>query len=96
MSSETNSLPGELRLLAVHAHPDDEASKGAATMASYAAQGARVMVATCTGGERGDVLNPAAADVPAAKRDLAGLRRTEMAASPAARASRRLLRAATA
>ena len=47
-----------LRLLAVHAHPDDESSKGAATMAKYVAEGAQVLVATCTGGERGDVLNP--------------------------------------
>ena len=39
-----------LRLLAVHAHPDDESSKGAATMAKYVAEGARVLVATCTGG----------------------------------------------
>ncbi|MEU7635820.1 mycothiol conjugate amidase Mca [Streptomyces sp. NPDC039016] len=47
------------RLLAVHAHPDDESSKGAATMAKYAAEGTDVLVATCTGGERGSVLNPA-------------------------------------
>jgi mycothiol S-conjugate amidase len=47
-----------LRLLAVHAHPDDESSKGAATLAHYAAAGVRVMVVTCTGGERGDVINP--------------------------------------
>ena len=46
-----------LRLLHVHAHPDDESSKGAATLAMYAATGHRVMVATCTGGERGDILN---------------------------------------
>ena len=48
----------QLRLMAVHAHPDDESSKGAATMARYVAEGARVLVATCTGGERGSVLNP--------------------------------------
>src|SRR6476469_5809974 len=47
--------PDQLRLLAVHAHPDDESSKGAATMAKYVAEGARVLVATCTGGERGSV-----------------------------------------
>ncbi|HVE26799.1 MAG TPA: mycothiol conjugate amidase Mca [Sporichthya sp.] len=47
-----------LRLMAVHAHPDDESSKGAATMAMYVAAGVEVMVVTCTGGERGDVLNP--------------------------------------
>ncbi|WP_066583325.1 mycothiol conjugate amidase Mca [Corynebacterium provencense] len=47
-----------LRLLAVHAHPDDESSKGAATMARYADEGVRVKVLTCTGGERGSILNP--------------------------------------
>ncbi len=47
----------DLRLLHVHAHPDDESSKGAATTAKYVAEGVQVMVATCTGGERGSVLN---------------------------------------
>ena len=49
----------QLRLMAVHAHPDDESSKGAATMARYADEGVRVLVVTLTGGERGDILNPA-------------------------------------
>ncbi|HEY7052246.1 MAG TPA: PIG-L family deacetylase, partial [Mycobacterium sp.] len=49
----------ELRMLAVHAHPDDESSKGAATAARYAAEGHRVLVVTLTGGERGSILNPA-------------------------------------
>ena len=53
---ETNPVT-PLRLMAVHAHPDDEASKGAATTAKYVAEGVEVMVVTCTGGERGDVLN---------------------------------------
>ncbi|MGW4482758.1 mycothiol conjugate amidase Mca [Amycolatopsis sp. NPDC004368] len=69
-----------LRLLAVHAHPDDESSKGAATLARYAAEGVDVLVATCTGGERGDVLNPAA-DTPEVRRDLPAVRRREMAAA---------------
>lgn len=47
-----------LRLLHVHAHPDDESSKGAASTAKYVAEGVAVKVATCTGGERGSVLNP--------------------------------------
>ena len=38
-----------LRLMAVHAHPDDESSKGAATLARYAAAGHRVLVVTLTG-----------------------------------------------
>ncbi|HEY5454007.1 MAG TPA: PIG-L family deacetylase, partial [Acidothermaceae bacterium] len=48
-----------LRLMAVHAHPDDESSKGAATMARYVAEGVDVLVVTLTGGERGSILNPA-------------------------------------
>ncbi len=67
-----------LRLMAVHAHPDDESSKGGATTARYAAEGVDVMVVTCTGGERGDVLNAAAqADVD--ERGLRLVRRDEMA-----------------
>ena len=42
----------------VHAHPDDESSKGAASTARYVAEGVDVHVVTCTGGERGSVLNP--------------------------------------
>ncbi|MFI0737184.1 mycothiol conjugate amidase Mca [Streptomyces sp. NPDC021100] len=48
----------QLRMMAVHAHPDDESSKGAATMAKYVSEGVDVLVATCTGGERGSILNP--------------------------------------
>lgn len=70
-----------LRLLAVHAHPDDESSKGAAMMAAYAEAGAEVMVATATGGEEGDMLNPAAAVNLQTARDLTGVRRLEMAAA---------------
>jgi mycothiol S-conjugate amidase len=65
--------------MAVHAHPDDESSKGAATMARYVAQGVDVLVVTCTGGERGDVLNPALKDDPDVLRDIAEYRRHEMA-----------------
>ena len=39
MNTSKSPAGGKLRLLAVHAHPDDEASKGAAMMASYAAAG---------------------------------------------------------
>ncbi|MBO3752290.1 mycothiol conjugate amidase Mca [Streptosporangiaceae bacterium NEAU-GS5] len=66
-----------LRLLAVHAHPDDESSKGAATMARYAAEGVEVMVATCTGGERGSILNPKM-DRPEILANMAEVRRLEM------------------
>ena len=67
-----------LRLMAVHAHPDDESSKGAATMAKYAAEGVEVLVVTCTGGERGDILNPAM-DRPEIKADIGKVRQEEMA-----------------
>lgn len=67
------------RLMAVHAHPDDESSKGAAMMAAYAAAGAQVLVATATGGEAGGLLNPAAGDDWQTTRDLTGVRRKEMA-----------------
>jgi len=73
-----------LRLMAVHAHPDDEASKGAATMAKYAADGVEVMIVTCTGGERGSILNPQLENAPAVLRDIAHYRRQEMANAAAA------------
>ncbi len=65
-----------LRLMAVHAHPDDESSKGAASLAKYSAEGAGVVVVSCTGGERGDILNPKL-DVEGV--DIPSLRITEMA-----------------
>lgn len=68
-----------LRLIAVHAHPDDESSKGAATYAHYLDQGVEVLIVSCTGGERGDVLNELVSRDPKSRRDLAGLRRDEMA-----------------
>lgn len=51
-----------LCLMSVHAHPDDEASKGAATVARYVAEGARAVLVCCTGGEEGDLHNPALAE----------------------------------
>jgi mycothiol S-conjugate amidase len=68
-----------LRLMCVHAHPDDESSKGAATMARYLKDGVQVMVVSCTGGERGDVLNPRLQQSPEVARDIAEVRRREMA-----------------
>ena len=67
------------RLLAVHAHPDDESSKGAATYAHYRSIGTEVLVISCTGGERGDIQNEALEPKAMANRDMAGLRRIEMA-----------------
>ncbi|WP_349897466.1 mycothiol conjugate amidase Mca [Parafrigoribacterium soli] len=72
-----------LRLLAVHAHPDDESSKGAGSYAYYRSIGVEVLVVSCTGGERGDVQNEALAERAMAERDMAGLRRIEMARAQA-------------
>src|SRR5688572_25836520 len=68
--------------MAVHAHPDDESSKGAATMARYVAEGVDVLVVTCTGGERGSVLNPKL-DRPDVWADITNIRRAEMDAARA-------------
>jgi mycothiol S-conjugate amidase len=53
-----NHSAGPLCVLTVHAHPDDEASKGAPTLAMYASRGVRTVLVCCTGGEEGDMNNP--------------------------------------
>ncbi|MGI8695941.1 MAG: mycothiol conjugate amidase Mca [Mycobacteriales bacterium] len=63
--------------MAVHAHPYDESSKGAATMARYVREGADVLVVTCTGGERGSILNPAM-DRPEIADNITAVRAEEM------------------
>ena len=70
-------VSSELRVLSVHAHPDDEASKGAATMAKYGAEGVRTVLVTCTGGEAGDILNPEV-DTDDVRADLAAIRLQEL------------------
>jgi mycothiol S-conjugate amidase len=69
-----------LCLLAVHAHPDDEASKGAGTVAKYTEEGIRCVLVCCTGGEAGDILNPAA-DTPEVRANLGQIRMDELRAS---------------
>jgi mycothiol S-conjugate amidase len=69
-----------LCLVSVHAHPDDEASKGAGTVARYAAEGIRAALVCCTGGEEGEILNPAA-DTPEVRADLQAVREAELRAS---------------
>ena len=61
----------------VHAHPDDESSKGAASTARYVAEGVDVHVVTCTGGERGSILNPKM-DRPDVLANISEIRRLEM------------------
>lgn len=75
-------MSSDLRLMAVHAHPDDESSKGAATTAMYVNEGVEVMVVTCTGGERGDVLN-ARTQAAVDELGLEEVRRREMAEAAA-------------
>jgi len=70
-----------LRLMAVHAHPDDESSKGAATMARYVSEGVDVHVVTCTGGERGSILNPKLQHDESVLANLTDVRRREMDAA---------------
>ena len=67
-----------LCILTVHAHPDDEASKGAATIAKYKAEGIRTVLVCCTGGEEGDILNPAM-DRAEVKENMGAVRREELA-----------------
>jgi mycothiol S-conjugate amidase len=66
-----------LCLLTVHAHPDDESSKGAGTVAKYHAEGVRTVLVCCTGGEEGDILNPAM-DRDEVRADLPAVRRREL------------------
>ena len=71
-----------LRLLAVHAHPDDESSKGAPTVARYRAEGIGATLVCCTGGEAGDILNPAM-ERPEVRANLARVREEELMAAVA-------------
>lgn len=65
------------RLLALHAHPDDESSKGASTVAGYVDAGVRAVLVTATGGEAGDILNPAM-DRPEVAANLEAVRLAEL------------------
>ena len=75
-------VPDRPCLLTVHAHPDDESSKGAASVARYHAHGAHTVLVCCTGGEEGDILNPAM-DHPSVRELLPEIRRQELAAAAA-------------
>jgi mycothiol S-conjugate amidase len=76
-------MPDErLCLVTIHAHPDDEASKGAGSVARYHADGVRTVLVTCTGGEAGDILNPAM-DTPEVRANLDQVRKDELARAAA-------------
>jgi mycothiol S-conjugate amidase len=66
-----------LCVLTVHAHPDDEASKGSATVARYHDEGVHTVLVCCTGGEAGEILNPAV-DTPEMRENLRDVRLKEL------------------
>ena len=69
-----------IRILLVHAHPDDETINNGATMALYADRGAQVTLVTCTRGEEGEILVPGLSHLASTEQDLLGLHReTELA-----------------
>ena len=61
----------------VHAHPDDETIGTGGVMARYAAEGARVVCVTCTGGEHGEIVVPEMA-TPENHARLGGIRAEEL------------------
>ena len=73
-------MDDRLCLMTVHAHPDDEASKGAGTVAKAHAEGIKTVLVCCTGGEQGDILNPAM-DTPEVRERLHEVRMEELAES---------------
>jgi mycothiol S-conjugate amidase len=67
-------------LMTVHAHPDDEASKGAGTVAKYNEMGVTCILVTATGGEEGDILNKKL-DTPENREQLSKIRLEELKTS---------------
>ncbi|HEX5396539.1 MAG TPA: PIG-L family deacetylase [Candidatus Limnocylindria bacterium] len=65
-------------LLLVHAHPDDEAMGTGGVIARCVAEGIRVDLVTCTGGEEGEIHDPSLDPAEAAPR-LASIRAAELA-----------------
>ncbi|MDP1795507.1 MAG: mycothiol conjugate amidase Mca, partial [Acidimicrobiales bacterium] len=76
-ATTVQEMDERLCLLTVHAHPDDEASKGAGTVAKYHAQGVHTVLVCCTGGEEGDILNPAM-DTDEVRANIGEVRRQEL------------------
>ncbi len=70
-------MHSSFRLLSIHAHPDDEASKGSATVAKYKSMGVKTVLVCCTGGEEGEILNPAM-DRPEVRDNLGEVRHAEL------------------
>ena len=71
-----------LTLMAVHAHPDDEASSTGGVLARYSDEGIRTVLVTCTNGELGDGPGGVKPGDPGHDEDLlVAMRRDELAAS---------------
>lgn len=78
-----------LRVVAVHAHPDDEAIWTGGALADLSSRGAEVTVVTCTLGEQGEVIGEPFAQLVADHADqLGGFRIGELAGSLAALGAR--------
>jgi LmbE family N-acetylglucosaminyl deacetylase len=74
-----------LTLMAVHAHPDDEAIGTGGILARYSDEGVRTVLVTCTNGELGDAPGNIKPDDPAHDEEVVvALRREELEASCAA------------
>ncbi len=78
MNFPLSATGDRLSLLTVHAHPDDESSKVAGTLARYSDEGIQTTLVCCTGGELGDIANPAM-DREEVKLNLATVRADELA-----------------
>ncbi|WP_115684884.1 N-acetyl-1-D-myo-inositol-2-amino-2-deoxy-alpha-D-glucopyranoside deacetylase [Corynebacterium senegalense] len=80
----TRDLAG-YRVVAVHAHPDDESISTGGALADLARRGADVLVVTCTLGEEGEVIGETYAQLIADEADqLGGYRIGELARALAA------------
>ena len=66
-----------MRMMTIHAHPDDESSKGAGSVALYSDAGVKATLVCCTGGEEGDILNPAM-DLPEVRENIGSVRPDEL------------------
>lgn len=86
-------MTDQLTFMAVHAHPDDEASSSGGLLALLASQGVRTVLVTCTNGEYGDApggVKPGTDDHDAD--DVAVLRAGELERAAAALRVTRLVR----
>lgn len=70
-----------MRLLAIHAHPDDETLATGALLAAWSAAGHPVTLVTCTRGERGEVIGAQLAHLEGDGPALAAHRERELAAA---------------